>query len=256
MSVTSRISKIFDKPLHRRQALYEGSEKILFMGAEPNTCVLYFTDHSEAIQQTISGKGAINSRLSEFFMRRMSEVGIANHFLRQMNMREQLVRATEVLPIFVEVYNFATGELAQRLNIPSGTRLLRPVVEIRYKSKELGNPFVSTSHIAALHWAQEDDVEDLLSLVQRSNDFLAGQMMAVGLRLLNFRLEFGRYFGEADFMDDGQIIVIDEISPETFGVALLSDEKVEPLTSSERYQEIAQRFGLLTQEVPHGDDVP
>jgi phosphoribosylaminoimidazole-succinocarboxamide synthase len=246
-----------EKPTPRRQQIYEGVEKILFAGPDPNTCVLYFKDQSRYTDnKTVPGKGVINNRISELLMRRLGEIGIATHYLRQLNMREQLVRATEVIPLQIEIHNVASGHLAERLGLEVGYRLPRPIIDIRFKSKELSYPLVGISHATALGWAEEDEIEDMLAASQRINDFLQGQFFAIGIRLLSFRVEFGRFY-LPDFLDGCQLVLIDEISPDT--CCLWDIETQTPLDPSilskkpeipSVYQEVARRFGVLAPENP------
>lgn len=245
-----------EKPAARRQQIYEGTEKILFAGPDPSTCVLYFKDQScFAAKEIIPGKGVINNRISGLLMQRLSEIGIATHYLRQLNMREQLVRATEVIPLQIEIHNVAHGHFAERLGLEIGRRLPRPIIDLRFKSKDLAYPLVSPSHITTLEWAEEDEVEDILAATQRINDFLQGQFLAIGIRLQSFRLEFGRFY-LSDFLDGCQVMLIDEVSPDTcclwdietqksLNTADLPTDQALPI-----YQEIAKRFGVLPPENP------
>jgi len=244
-----------EKPATRRQQIYEGTEKILFAGPDPSTCVLYFKDHQccGATETTIPGKGVINNRISGLLMGRLGEIGIATHYLRQLNMREQLVRATEVIPLQIEIHSVASGHFAERLSLEVGHRLSRSIVELRFKSKELSYPLISPAHAATLEWAEEDEIEDMLAATQRVNDFLQGQFLAVGIRLLSFRVEFGRFY-LSDFLDGCQVMLIDEISPDT--CSLWDIETQKPLNPANLspdqalliYQEVAKRFGVLPPE--------
>ena len=135
----------------RRRQLYEGKAKILFEGPEPGTLVQYFKDDATAFNAkkkgTITGKGVLNNRISEYLMLRLQDIGIPTHFVRRLNMREQLIREVEIIPLEVVVRNVAAGSISTRLAIPEGTRLPRSIIEYYYKNDELNDPMVSEEHI-------------------------------------------------------------------------------------------------------------
>src|SRR5574343_237318 len=200
----------------RRKKVYEGKAKILYEGPEPGTLIQYFKDDSAPTPAipapaAVEGKGVLNNRLSEFFMTGLNSIGVPTHFMRRLNMREQLVRMAEIIPLEVVVRNFAAGDLSQRLGIPEGTPLPRPIVEYYYKDPRLNLPLVAEEHIIAFGWASQQDLDDIIALALRVNDFLLGVMLGVGIRLADFRLEIGRIW-DGDFM---RLIVADEISADS-----------------------------------------
>ena len=197
----------------RRKKVYEGKAKILYEGPEPGTLIQYFKDEGVVADQqgASEGKGVLNNRLSEFFMTGLNNIGVPTHFIRRINMREQLVRMAEIIPLEVVVRNFAAGQLTEKLGIPEGTALPRPIVEYYFKDEKLGSPMVSEEHILAFGWANQQDMDDIVALALRVNDFLSGVMMGIGIRLADFRIEVGRVW-EGDFM---RLIVADEISPDS-----------------------------------------
>jgi len=237
----------------KRRRIYEGKAKVLFEGPEPGTVVQYFKDDTAACNSkkrgVIDGKGVINNRISEYLMVKLAEIGVPTHFIRRLNMREQLVRQVEIIPVEVVVRNVAAGSLASRFGIPEGTSLPRSIVEFYYKSEELGNPMVSDEHITAFGWASPADLEEMVMLAVRINDYLCGLFFGSGLRLVDFRLEFGRlYEGE-----DMRIVLADEISPDN---CRLWDVKTNEKLDKDRfrqdlgkvgeaYQEVARRLGIL-----------
>ena len=182
--------------MSRRKQIYEGKAKVLFEGPEPGTIVQYFKDDASAFNKqkrgTITGKGVLNNRICEYLMTRLAEIGMPTHFVRRLNMREQLVREVEIIPIEVVVRNVAAGSLAKRFGIAEGTALTRSIVEYYYKNDALGDPMVSEEHITAFGWATTQDLDEIMSLVLRINDFLSGLFLGVGIRLVDFKLEFGR----------------------------------------------------------------
>jgi phosphoribosylaminoimidazole-succinocarboxamide synthase len=237
----------------RRRKIYEGKAKILYEGPEPGTIIQYFKDDATAFNAqkkgTITGKGVINNRISEHVFTRLAHIGIPTHFIRRLNMREQLVRQVEIVPIEVIVRNVAAGGLSKRLGIEEGTPLPHTLLEYCYKDDALGDPLIAEEHIACFGWATQDEMQDISSMAIRINDFMCGMFAAIGIRLIDFKLEFGRLF-DGDF---SRIILADEISPD--GCRLWDIETGEKLDKdrfrrdlggeAEAYQEVARRLGLL-----------
>ena len=239
--------------MSRRKKIYEGKAKTLFEGPEPGTIVQYFKDDATAFnaekKDVIEGKGVLNNMLSEYFMLGLNNIGVPTHFIKRLNMREQLVRAVEIVPLEIIVRNYAAGSLATRLGLEEGTQLPRPIVEYCLKDDKLGDPLVSEEHIAAFGWASPQDMDDILSLALRVNDFLAGVLYGVGIRLADFKIEVGRVF-DGDFQ---RLIVADEISPDSCrlwdietGQKLDKDVFRRDLGSlTDAYTEVARRLGVL-----------
>ena len=240
-------------PMARRRQLYEGKAKILFEGPEPGTLVQYFKDDATAFNSqkkgTITGKGVLNNRISEYLMMRLQEIGIPTHFVRRLNMREQLIREVEIMPLEVVVRNVAAGSLSTRLGIPEGTRLPRSIIEFYYKNDALQDPMVAEEHITAFGWATPQDMDDIVSLTLRVNDFLTGLFLGVGITLVDFKVEYGRLWENEDM----RIILADEISPDN---CRLWDAKTNEKMDKDRfrrdlgkveeaYQEVAKRLGIL-----------
>lgn len=242
----------------RRRRIYEGKAKILFEGPEPGTLVQYFKDDATAFNNqkkgTITGKGVLNNRISEYLMVRLQEIGVPTHFVKRLNMREQLVREVEIIPIEVVVRNIAAGSLTKRFGIPEGTALPRSIVEYYYKSDELGDPMVSEEHITAFGWANPPDLDDILSLSLRINDHLTGLFTGIGLRLVDFKLEFGRLWENEEM----RIVLADEISPDNCRLwDIKTNEKLDKDrfrqdlgNVEEAYQEVARRLGILPEIAP------
>ena len=237
----------------RRTKIYEGKAKILYEGPDRGTIIQYFKDDATAFnaekKDIIEGKGVLNNRLSEFFMSGLNNIGVPTHFIKRLNMREQLVRNCEIIPLEVVVRNYVAGSLSKRLGLEEGSQLPRPVVEYYYKDDKLGDPMVSEEHIAAFNWASMQDMEDILSLALRVNDFLSGVMFSIGIKLVDFKIEIGRFF-EDDYQ---RLIIADEISPDSCRLwDIKSGEKLDKdvfrrdLGSLiDAYSEIANRLGLL-----------
>jgi len=237
----------------RRRQLYEGKAKILFEGPEPGTLVQYFKDDAYAVDTqkkgTITGKGVLNNRISEYLMSRLMEIGVPTHLIRRLNMREQLIREVEIIPLEVVVRNVAAGSLSARLGIAEGTRLPRSIIEYYYKNPGLQNPMVSEEHITAFGWASTQDIDDVVALTLRINDFLTGLFLGVGISLVDFKVEFGRLYEN----DELRVVLADEISPDN---CRLWDSKTGEKMDKDRfrrdlgkveegYQEVARRLGIL-----------
>jgi len=242
----------------RRRRIYEGKAKVLFEGPEPGTLVQYFKDDATAFNNrkkgVITGKGVLNNRISEYLMLRLAEIGVPTHFMRRLNMREQLVREVEIIPLEVVVRNVAAGSLSTRLGIPEGTPLPRSIVEYYLKSDELNDPLVSEEHITAFGWATPQDFDDIMHMALRINDFLCGLFLGVGIRLVDFKLEFGRLYDN----DDLRIVLADEITPDCCRLwDIETNEKMDKDRFrrdlgkvAEAYQEVARRLGILPESGP------
>ncbi len=237
---------------------------MLFEGPEPGTLVQYFKDDASAFNNqkkgTITGKGVLNNRISEYLMTKLGEIGVPTHFMRRLNMREQLIRQVEIIPISICVRNIAAGSLSRRLGIPEGTVLPRSIIEFYFKNNELGNPIVSDEHITAFGWASPQEIDEMMALSLRINDYLSGLFLGIGLKLVDFRLEFGRLWDD----DDLHIVLADEISPDN---CRLWDVKTNEKMDKDRfrrdlgrveeaYQEVARRLGIMpeNQSVTHKNE--
>lgn len=242
--------------MSRRKKLYEGKAKILYEGPEPNTVIQYFKDDATAFNAqkkgSISGKGVLNNRITARIFEQLNAIGIPTHFIKRLNMREQLVKHVEIVPVEVIVRNIAAGSMSKKLGIEEGTQLPRSIVEFCYKSDELGDPLISDEHAICFGWANEDELDQMVALSLRINDFLCGLFAGIGIRLVDFKLEFGRWFdGEHEYL-----ILADEISPDT--CRLWDLETMEKLDKDrfrrdlggveDAYQEVARRLGVLPRE--------
>ena len=248
----------------RRKLVYEGKAKILYEGPEPGTLVQYFKDDATAFnaekKAVIEGKGVLNNRLSEYFMTGLQSIGIPTHFIKRINMREQLIRQVEIIPLEVIVRNFAAGSMAKRLGIEEGTPLPRPIVEFSYKDDKLGDPLVPEEYIIAFGWASQQDMDDIVSLALRVNDWMSGVMYGVGIKLIDFKIEVGRIY-DGDFV---RLLLADEISPDSCrlwdietGRKLDKDVFRRDLGDlADAYTEVARRLGVLPTNVTHTPTKP
>lgn len=244
--------------MNRRRRVYEGKAKILYEGPEPGTLVQHFKDDATAFnakkKDTIEGKGVLNNRISEYLFTRLGEIGVPTHFIRRLNMREQLIREVEIIPVEVVVRNVAAGSLAKRLGLEEGMQLPRSIVEFYYKSDELDDPMVTEEHITAFGWANPQEIDEMMALALRINDFLSGLFLGINIRLVDFKCEFGRLY-ENDIM---RIVLADEISPDCCRLwDIETDEKLDKDRFRrdlgglvEAYQEVARRLGLFVENRP------
>ena len=236
-----------------RKKLYEGKAKILYKGPRPGTLVQYFKDDATAFNNekrgVITGKGVLNNTISEYIMTRLTEIGIPTHFIQRLNMREQLIKEVEIIPIEVVVRNIAAGQICKRLGIDEGQPLPRSLVEYYYKADKLGDPLISDEHVTAFGWASHQELEEIVATTFRVNDFLSGIFLGIGVRLIDFKLEFGRLFTD----DNVQIVLADEISPDNCRLwDIKTNEKLDKDRfrrdlggEREAYQDIARRLGVL-----------
>jgi phosphoribosylaminoimidazole-succinocarboxamide synthase len=241
----------------RRKKIYEGKAKILYEGPEPGTLIQYFKDDTTAFDATkravLEGKGVINNRISEYVMLRLNGIGVHNHFIKRLNLREQLIKEVEIIPLEVVCRNIAAGSLSQRLGLPEGEPLPRSIIEFYYKNDKLHDPMVAEEHITAFNWASTQEIDDIMALTLRVNDYLSGMFGAVGITLVDFKVEFGRVW-EGDF---SRIILADEISPDSCRLwDTVTNEKLDKDRFRrdlgnviESYTEVARRLGIM-KEMP------
>ncbi len=239
----------------RRRRIYEGKNKVLFEGPEPGTLVQYFKDDvlsgNPRRPETAMGKGVLTNRISEYLMLKLAGVGIPSNLVRRLNMREQLVRQVEPIPLELIIRNSAAGSFAERLGLSEGADLPRSVLEFFYTKEDLERPFVSDEHITAFGWAAPHEVDDMMALALRVNDYLSGLFLGIGLKLLDVRLVFGRLWDQEDM----RIVLAEELSPESFRLLdLRTGERLDrerlgpaPERLADVYREIAHRLGLLTE---------
>ena len=239
--------------MKKGKKLYEGKAKILYAGPEKGTAIQHFKDHATAFnnqkQSTIEGKGILNNRIPEHILSSLNQIGIETHLIKRINMREQLIKLVEIIPIEFVVRNIATGSLTKRLGIEDGTILDRPLIEFCYKSDVLNDPLVSSEHIDAFGWATMVELDYIKDQCLRINDFMQGMFKGVGIKLVDFKLEFGK------LNQDGKkkIILADEISPDTCRLwDASSEEKLDKDRFRkdlgnliEAYQEVARRLNIL-----------
>ena len=239
--------------MKKGKKLYEGKAKIIYSCSEKNHVIQHFKDDATAFnnqkKSVIDGKGILNNRISEHILTCLAQAGIKNHLVKRINMREQLIKQVNIIPIEFIVRNIATGSLTKRLGIVDGTVLNEPLIEYCLKNDELGDPLISKEHIYAFDWATKKEIEKIDKQLHRINDFLVGMFRGIGIKLVDFKVEFGRLKNT----NKNEIILADEISPDT---CRLWDTNTEKKLDKDRfrknlgnlieaYQDVARRLGIL-----------
>ena len=240
--------------MKKGKKIYEGKAKIIYASPEKNLVIQHFKDDATAFNNqkkaTIEGKGILNNRISEHILSNLNQIGIKNHLVKRINMREQLVKLVDIIPIEFIIRNIATGSLTKRLGIEDGTLLNRPLIEYCLKNDDLGDPLISREHILTFDWLNIMELDWITEECRRINDFLQGMFRGVGIKLVDFKVEFGRS------SQDNNILLADEISPDT---CRLWDTKTERKLDKdifrkdlgnliEGYQEVARRLDILHEQ--------
>ncbi len=196
----------------RGELKYEGKAKRVYATEKPTEYIVEYKDDATAFngvkKAQIDGKGEVNNAITAHLYPQLEAAGIPTHFIEKLNDREQLVKAVTIVPVEVIVRNVAAGGFTKRLGIEEGTLLSRPVVEYCYKSDELGDPLINTDTAISLGWATDADLRRIRQLALQVRDFLTPYFLARGIKLVDFKLEFGK-------LPDGTIVLADEISPDT-----------------------------------------
>ena len=240
--------------MKKGKKLYEGKAKIIFATGDKNTVIQHFKDDATAFnnqkKSNIDGKGILNNRISEHLLKSLSEIGIKNHLIKRLNMREQLVELVNIIPIEFVIRNIATGSLTKRLGIEEGTILDYPLIEYCLKDDKLGDPIISREHILNFKWLSLIELDLINEQCLRINDYLQGLFRGIGIKLVDFKVEFGKT------KSDETIILADEISPDT---CRLWDQETDKKLDKDRfrkdlgnvveaYQEVARRLGILHEQ--------
>jgi phosphoribosylaminoimidazole-succinocarboxamide synthase len=242
--------------MKKGKKLYEGKAKIIYATSDKNLVIQYFKDDATAFnnqkKSTIEGKGVLNNRISEHILNNLSQIGIKNHLVKRLNMREQVIKLVEIIPIEFIVRNIATGSITKRLGIEDGTVLNQPLLEFCLKNDKLGDPIISEEHIFEFDWATKKELEKVKKMILRINDFMIGMFRGVGIKLVDFKLEFGRI----KLNGKNEVILADEISPDTCRLwDLITDKKLDKDRFRKdlgdlipAYTEVAKRLGILHEQ--------
>jgi len=244
--------------MNKGKKLYEGKAKIIYDTNEKNLVIQHFKDDATAFnalkKANIEGKGVLNNRISEYLLNSLAQCGIQTHLIKRLNMREQLIKKAEIVPIEFIVRNIAAGSLSKRLGVSEGTVLEKPLLEYYLKNDELADPIITKEHIYTFEWATEKEIKTIDKMSLRINDLLQGIFRGVGIKLVDFKIEYGRIWNENKRTNE--IILVDEISPDT---CRLWDVKTEKKLDKDRfrkdlgnlieaYQDVARRLGIMPEE--------
>ena len=244
--------------MNKGKKLYEGKAKILYETNENGLVIQHFKDETTAFnalkKANIQGKGVLNNRISEYLLNSLSQCGIQTHLVKRLNMREQLIKEVKIIPIEFVVRNVASGSLTKRLGILEGTNLERPLLEYYLKNDELDDPLISKEHIYSFEWATEKEIKVIDKMSLRINDMLQGIFRGVGIKLVDFKLEYGRIWNKDKEINE--IILADEISPDTCRLwDVNTDKKLDKDRFRkdlgnliEAYQDVARRLGIMPEE--------
>ena len=239
--------------MNKGKKLYEGKAKIIYSTNDKYLVVQHFKDDATAFNNLkktkVEGKGVLNNRISECILTNLEQCGIKTHFVKRLNMREQLIKRVEIIPIEFIVRNIASGSLTKRLGISDGTVLEKPLLEYCLKNDELQDPLISKEHIFNFDWATKSEIEEIDRITLRINDILVGLFRGIGIKLVDFKIEYGKAWNK----NENEILLADEISPDT---CRLWDIKTEKKLDKDRfrkdlgniiegYQEVARRLGIM-----------
>jgi phosphoribosylaminoimidazole-succinocarboxamide synthase len=192
--------------------LYEGKAKKIYSTEDPNIVLIQYKNSITAFngqkKEEIEGKGELNNRISSQILQLLTEKNIPNHFIKVVSPTEQLVKKVEIIPLEVVVRNIVAGSLAKRVGLPEGTNMMEPLVEFYYKNDDLGDPLLTNEHIKLLNLISERELEKLRNIALKINDILIEFFKGIHVNIVDFKLEFGKDV-------DGEILLADEISPDT-----------------------------------------
>lgn len=198
--------------MEKREQMYEGKAKKVFATDDANYCIVSYKDDATAFnglkKGTIRGKGVVNNKMSNYLMQQLEKEGVPTHFVEELNDRETVVKKVSIVPLEVIIRNVAAGSFSKRLDVEEGTPLKTTILEFCYKDDDLGDPMVNDYHILAMGYATEEELNTIKELTFKINEFLKAFFKKINVDLIDFKIEFGK-------TPDGQIILADEISPDT-----------------------------------------
>ncbi|HIS80473.1 MAG TPA: phosphoribosylaminoimidazolesuccinocarboxamide synthase [Candidatus Scatomonas merdavium] len=235
--------------MEKREQLYEGKAKKVFATDDPEVVIVDYKDDATAFngvkKGTIMGKGVVNNRMSNYVMKQLEKAGVPTHLVEELSDRETAVKKVSIVPLEVIVRNVAAGSFSKRMGVEEGRELLCPIIEFSYKCDELDDPFINDDYALALGLATQEEIDTIKAYTRKVNEFLKEYFLGVGIRLIDFKIEFGR-------LADGTIILADEISPDTCRLwDVNTNEKLDKDrfrrdmgNVEEAYQEVFRRLGL------------
>ncbi len=192
--------------------LYEGKAKKVYATADPDLCIVSYKDDATAFnglkKGTIAGKGVVNNRMTNMLMQLLEQAGVPTHFVKELSDRDTLVKKVQIVPLEVIIRNVSAGSFAKRYGVQEGIVFDEPTIEFSYKNDDLGDPLINSYHALALKLATKEEIETIKKYAFKVNEVLKAYFAHLGVRLIDFKLEFGR-------LTDGTIVLADEISPDT-----------------------------------------
>ena len=234
--------------MEKREQLYEGKAKKVYATEDPDVVIVSYKDDATAFngvkKGTIQGKGVINNRMSNLVFRKFEEAGIPTHLIEELNDRETAVKKVDIVPLEVIVRNVAAGSFSKRMGVEEGTALLCPILEFSYKNDDLGDPFINDDYALALGLATREELDTIRTYTLKANEIMKAYFLNAGMKLIDFKIEFGRYHG--------QILLADEVSPDTCRLwDVKTNEKLDKDrfrrdlgNVEEAYNEVFHRLGL------------
>ncbi|MBQ9065419.1 MAG: phosphoribosylaminoimidazolesuccinocarboxamide synthase [Blautia sp.] len=234
--------------MEKREQLYEGKAKKVYATDDPDVVIVSYKDDATAFngvkKGTIQGKGVINNRMTNLVFRKFEAAGIPTHFIEELNDRETAVKKVEIVPLEVIIRNVAAGSFSKRMGVEEGTALLCPILEFSYKNDDLGDPFINDDYALALGLATKEEIDKIREYTLKINEIMKEYFLGAGMKLIDFKIEFGRYKGD--------IILADEVSPDTCRLwDVNTNEKLDKDrfrrdlgNVEEAYNEVFHRLGL------------
>ncbi len=234
--------------MEKKELLYEGKAKKVFTTNDPDVLIVSYKDDATAFdgqkKGTIVGKGAINNRMTNHVFKLLEKEGVPTHLIEELNDRETAVKKVEIVPLEVIIRNFSAGSFAKKMGMEEGIQLKQPTLEFSYKNDELHDPFINSYYALALELATQEEIDAISKYAFKVNEVMKGYFASLGIELIDFKIEFGRFHG--------QIILADEVSPDT--CRLWDKETHEKLDKDrfrrdlgnveEAYNEVFKRLGI------------
>ena len=197
--------------MQKLEQLYEGKAKKVFRTDDPELYIVDYKDDATAFnglkKGTIAGKGVINNQMTNHLMRRIEKAGIPTHFVQELSERETLVKKVSIVPLEVIIRNFSAGSFAKKMGMEEGVKFKCPTLEFSYKNDDLGDPFINKYYALSLELATEEEIDAITKYAFKVNEVMQKYFDSLGIELIDFKIEFGRYHG--------QVILADEVSPDT-----------------------------------------
>lgn len=229
--------------MEKQQLLYEGKAKKVYSTEDPNLCIFEYKDDATAFnglkKGSFEGKGIINNRMANFIFRLLEKDGIKTHLVEELNERETLVKKVDIIPLEVIVRNVAAGSFSKRYGVEEGTPFTAPTLEFSYKNDELGDPLINDYQAIALGITNREEIEEITKIAFKVNESLKKIFMNIGIKLIDFKIELGK-------TADGEIVLADEISPDT---CRLWDAETNKKLDKDRFRRDLGEFGEVYHEV-------